>query len=112
MHATPDQVAARYLVELEMLKFNNQHVSSYDITHPLLAMLLESQSRPSYRPSPDVAHVLWMYLHETKAHISCHALYCNSFLTNKSLALSSLRTPSDPTDVYVENMGNKDFFYF
>lgn len=27
-----------------------------------LAMLFESQSRPSYRPSPDVAHVLWMYL--------------------------------------------------
>ena len=24
----------------------------------LLAMLLESQSRPSYSPSPDVAHVL------------------------------------------------------
>lgn len=28
----------------------------------LLAMLLESQSRPSYRPSPDVAQVDWMYL--------------------------------------------------
>ena len=25
-------------------------------------MLLDSQSRPSYRPSPEVAHVLWMYL--------------------------------------------------
>ena len=33
------------------------------VTHPLLAMLLDSQSRPSYRPSPDVAHVLWIYLH-------------------------------------------------
>ena len=32
-------------------------------THPLLAMLLDSQSKPSYRPSPDVAHVLWIYLH-------------------------------------------------
>ncbi len=29
----------------------------------LLAMLLDSQSRPSYRPSPEVAHVLWIYLH-------------------------------------------------
>lgn len=28
----------------------------------LLAMLLESQSRPSYSPSPEVAQVLWMYL--------------------------------------------------
>jgi hypothetical protein len=25
-------------------------------------MLLESQSRPSYNPSPEVAHVLWIYL--------------------------------------------------
>ncbi len=25
-------------------------------------MLVESQSRPSYKPSPDVAHVLWIYL--------------------------------------------------
>ena len=33
------------------------------VTHPLLAMLLDSQSKPSYRPSPDVAHVLWIYLH-------------------------------------------------
>ena len=30
--------------------------------YALLAMLLDSQSRPSYSPSPDVAHVLWMYL--------------------------------------------------
>jgi hypothetical protein len=37
--------------------------SSFSCTaHPLLAMLLDSQSKPSYRPSPDVAHVLWMYL--------------------------------------------------
>lgn len=28
----------------------------------LVAMLLESHSNPSYRPSPEVAHVLWMYL--------------------------------------------------
>jgi hypothetical protein len=28
----------------------------------LLAMFCDSQSRPSYRPSPEVAHVLWMYL--------------------------------------------------
>lgn len=28
----------------------------------LFAMLLESQSNPSYKPSPDVAQVLWMYL--------------------------------------------------
>jgi hypothetical protein len=26
-------------------------------------MLADSQSSPSYRPSPVVAHVLWMYLH-------------------------------------------------
>lgn len=32
--------------------------------HPLLAMLLDSQSSPSYRPSPEVAHVLWMYLQQ------------------------------------------------
>lgn len=25
-------------------------------------MLLESQSSPSYNPSPEVAHVLWIYL--------------------------------------------------
>ncbi len=25
-------------------------------------MLLDSQSRPSYKPSPEVAQVLWMYL--------------------------------------------------
>lgn len=30
----------------------------------LLAMLLDSQSNPSYSPSPEVAHVLWMYLRE------------------------------------------------
>ena len=30
--------------------------------HALLAMLLDNQSRPSYRPSPEVAQVLWMYL--------------------------------------------------
>lgn len=28
----------------------------------LVAMLLESQSSPSYSPSPEVAHVLWIYL--------------------------------------------------
>ena len=28
----------------------------------MLAMLLDSQSRPSYKPSPEVAQVLWMYL--------------------------------------------------
>lgn len=33
----------------------------------LLAMFCDSQSRPSYRPSPEVAHVLWMYL-QTKKH--------------------------------------------
>ena len=32
----------------------------------LLLMFIDSQSSPSYRPSPFVAHVLWMYLH---AHI-------------------------------------------
>jgi hypothetical protein len=26
--------------------------------------LLDSQSRPSYKPSPEVAHVLWIYLQE------------------------------------------------
>ena len=30
--------------------------------HALLATLLDNQSSPSYRPSPEVAHVLWMYL--------------------------------------------------
>ncbi len=38
------------------------NASLRQVHHPLLAMLLESQSRPSYRPSPEVAHVLWMYL--------------------------------------------------
>ena len=28
----------------------------------LLTMLFESQSNPSYNPSPEVAHVLWIYL--------------------------------------------------
>jgi hypothetical protein len=31
-------------------------------------MLLESQSRPSYKPSPVVAQVLWIYLHVTVKH--------------------------------------------
>ncbi len=30
--------------------------------HEREAMFCDSQSRPSYRPSPLVAHVLWMYL--------------------------------------------------
>lgn len=30
--------------------------------YALLLMFCDSQSRPSYRPSPDVAQVLWMYL--------------------------------------------------
>lgn len=29
-------------------------------------MLFESQSRPSYNPSPEVAHVLWIYLQNIK----------------------------------------------
>ena len=33
--------------------------------YALLAMLLDNQSSPSYRPSPEVAHVLWMYLQIT-----------------------------------------------
>ena len=38
-------------------------------------MLLESQSRPSYKPSPEVAQVLWMYLKDEnkKFHASNHA---------------------------------------
>jgi len=41
-------------------------------------MLLDSQSKPSYRPSPDVAHVLWMYLQRKQQclrltlHMSLH----------------------------------------
>ena len=35
---------------------------SYVYDSTLFAILLESQSNPSYSPSPDVAHVLWMYL--------------------------------------------------
>ena len=37
----------------------------------LFAMLEESQSRPSYSPSPEVAHVLWMYLHSTQRRDDC-----------------------------------------
>jgi hypothetical protein len=33
-----------------------------ELAQPRDAMFCDSQSRPSYRPSPDVAHVLWMYL--------------------------------------------------
>jgi transposase len=34
-------------------------------------MLFESQSSPSYNPSPEVAHVLWMYLQNINSdHIS------------------------------------------
>ncbi|ONK61701.1 uncharacterized protein A4U43_C08F32670 [Asparagus officinalis] len=36
----------------------------------LLAMLFDSQSNPSYSPSPDVAHVLWMYLSESHGSIN------------------------------------------
>ena len=42
-------------------------------TYDLLAMLLDSQSRPSYSPSPDVAQVLWMYLQETVTQILRHS---------------------------------------
>ncbi len=46
----------------EALDCNKAHAKS---TTPgpqaLLAMLFESQSNPSYRPSPEVAQVLWMY---------------------------------------------------
>lgn len=38
----------------------------YQSEPTLLAMLLESQSRPSYNPSPEVAHVLWIYLWLTR----------------------------------------------
>ena len=31
-------------------------------------MLLESQSKPSYSPSPDVAQVLWIYLKNNQKH--------------------------------------------
>lgn len=33
----------------------------------LLAMLLDNQSSPSYKPSPEVAQVLCMYLNEIAA---------------------------------------------
>lgn len=33
----------------------------------LLAMLLDSQSSPSYKPSPEVAQALCMYLNEIAA---------------------------------------------
>lgn len=33
-------------------------------------MLLESQSNPSYNPSPEVAHVLWIYLQNIYISIS------------------------------------------
>lgn len=36
--------------------------------HTLEEMLLDSQSRPSYRPSPDVAQVLWMYLLQQRSY--------------------------------------------
>lgn len=39
-------------------EYCNDAVTAYT----LLAMLFESQSSPSYRPSPEVAHVLWIYL--------------------------------------------------
>jgi len=46
----------------------------------LLAMLLESQSRPSYSPSPEVAQVDWMYLcsasHPTASSVSSTSPVC------------------------------------
>ena len=44
-------------------------------THPLLAMLLDSQSKPSYRPSPDVAQVLWMYLQQKTGALRQHCIH-------------------------------------
>ena len=43
--------------------------------HPLLAMLLDSQSKPSYRPSPDVAQVLWMYLQQDTGALRQHCVH-------------------------------------
>jgi hypothetical protein len=45
-------------------------------------MLLDSQSRPSYNPSPDVAQVLWMYL--SKQYIATYITKqkCNIMATS------------------------------
>lgn len=63
------------------LVWPDEEVSSKGLTtglpdYALLAMLLESQSRPSYRPSPEVAHVLWMYLHIATDFNTMHYLAC------------------------------------
>lgn len=66
--------------------------------HALLAMLLESQSNPSYRPSPLVAHVLWMYLQEatkkipyynSKKHINRQELQCFNILQEPTYTFSN-----------------------
>lgn len=49
---------------------HTRHQHAADVT--LLAMLLESQSSPSYNPSPDVAQVLWMYLQPGNRHINMY----------------------------------------
>ena len=50
--------------------------------HTLLAILLESQSRPSYSPSPEVAHVLWIYLrNEQKLNLGPEAEHAQKGMT-------------------------------
>ena len=60
----PESEASQCMV---MLQTNHRWPAEVQFScaaHPLLAILLDSQSKPSYRPSPDVAHVLWMYLRQ------------------------------------------------
>ena len=47
--------------EVSILRWHLQLVN-YQDKHTLFAMLFESQSNPSYKPSPEVAQVLWIYL--------------------------------------------------
>jgi hypothetical protein len=49
-------------VDLKNPPWNSEASTSRFVCLTFLAMLLDSQSRPSYKPSPEVAHVLWIYL--------------------------------------------------
>jgi hypothetical protein len=52
------------------------------LKHTLLAMLLDSQSSPSYNPSPVVAQVLWMYLQaRTRIH---QVIFCITYASMTS----------------------------
>lgn len=61
-----EQVPKNIQLDLFIVKSIKDGYFMYRQFLTLLAILLESQSSPSYSPSPEVAHVLCMYLENKK----------------------------------------------